>query len=115
MHCDIFRAFVISDLQIVLRCLCRNSKFRVLRAKKDEQKIRKLYELYTTQNSFLYSSLNMELVYAILRGINVCLREINTNTQELDRLGKEDFKFTRIVPLKQIEVINREFFEKIEH
>ena len=78
LNCDIFRTFVISDLQILTRFVCRNPHtFGILRANKNEEKIKELYELYNSQNSFLYSSLNMELVYAILRGINVCLREIN--------------------------------------
>ena len=38
-----------------------------------------LIDQYNNANSFLYSSLNMEIVCTILKGINVVLREINAS------------------------------------
>ena len=52
--------------------------------KMDEAKKKKFAELmdaYLNMNSFLYSSLNMEMVCVILKGINVVLREINIDNE----------------------------------
>jgi hypothetical protein len=41
-----------------------------------------LLDQYNNSNSFLYSSLNMEIVCTILKGINVVLREINLDNKQ---------------------------------
>ena len=46
------------------------------------------YESYDSLNSFLFSSLNMEMVYAILKGVNVVLREINGVDPETGKILK---------------------------
>ena len=52
-----------------------------IRKKKDKDNEEDSYEdlllQNDTSNSFLYSSLNMEIVCSILKGINIVLREIN--------------------------------------
>ena len=70
------------------------------------------YASYDSLNSFLFSSLNMEMVYAILKGVNVVLREINgvdpvtgkvlkqDLTGETEYLRGEDFQYRREIPLK---------------
>lgn len=53
-----------------------------------------LYE--NSSRSFLYSSLNMEIVCSILKGINVVLREINENNTKQTVLAKSDFKDVKV-------------------
>ena len=50
------------------------------------------YESYDSLNSFLFSSLNMEMVYAILKGVNVVLREINGVDQMTGKILKQDLQ-----------------------
>ena len=40
-----------------------------------------LLDTYNNTNSFLYSSLNMEIVCSILKGINVVVRELNIDNK----------------------------------
>lgn len=71
-------------------------------------------DAYLNMNSFLYSSLNMEMVCVILKGINVVLREINeNNTNQIDMLEDGDFTETKVARLKTVQVLNRNFFEKV--
>jgi len=67
--------------------------------------------LYNNTNSFLYSSLNMEIVCSILKGINTVLREINSIDRTSTILKFIDFKEKRVVHLKSIQVLNRTMFE----
>ena len=54
-----------------------------------------LMDKYQNTNSFLFSSLNMEIVYSILKGINVIVREFNTN--ESEALTDQDFQFCKCI------------------
>ena len=62
-------------------------------------------------NSFLFSSLNMEIVYSTLKGINRIIREIDGPIAH-EQLTKEDFSYVKIARLNEIQVLRREFFEK---
>lgn len=64
-------------------------------------------DAYLNMNSFLYSSLNMEIVCTILKGINVVLREINLETSQQTELKGFDFVETKVARLKNIQVLNR--------
>ena len=46
------------------------------------EEFNELYNKYQNMNSFLYSSLNMEIVCSILKGINIILREIHDNDKK---------------------------------
>ena len=71
-----------------------------------------LYE--NSSRSFLYSSLNMEIVCSILKGINVVLRDINENNKKQTILAKSDFNEKKVAKLKSIEVLSRVYFEQIQ-
>lgn len=71
-----------------------------------------LQDAYLNMNSFLYSSLNVEIVCAILKGINVVLREINLKDTKQMELVDFDFKEIKVARLKNIQVLNRSYFEK---
>lgn len=74
-------------------------------------------------NAFLFSSLNMEIVYAILRGVDLVLRDINGidkngqimlgQGEKVSGLTREDYTDNRTKKLKKIRVIPREVFEKM--
>jgi len=49
-----------------------------------------LLDKYENTNSFLFSSLNMEIVYSILEGINKVVRDLDP-TKTLNNLSEEDF------------------------
>ena len=76
-------------------------------------KFSNLLDQYRNLNSFLYSSLNMEIVCTILKGINVVLREINLEKNEGTMIGDADFREIKVVKLKTIEVLSRKYFENI--
>ena len=44
--------------------------------------LQETYANYDSLNAYLFFSLNMEIVYAILQGVNVVLREINGVTKD---------------------------------
>lgn len=67
-----------------------------------QEKLDQLVDAYTNMNSFLYSSLNMEMVCTILKGINVVLREINIDYSNKYTLTKFDFVETKVARLKCI-------------
>jgi hypothetical protein len=103
-------------------CLCpifrkhvRESISSLCCRKKDASmdKFSNLLDQYRNLNSFLYSSLNMEIVCTILKGINVVLREINLEKNEETMIGDADFREIKVVKLKTIEVLSRKYFENI--
>ena len=56
----------------------------------------------------------MEVVYGILKGINVALREINEGGEKQKQLTMKDFQEKKTIKLNQIEIINREYFEQLK-
>ncbi len=82
-------------------------KQRSIKEKESEQKkFDKLLDCYNNTNSFIYSSLNMEIVCTILKGINVVLREINfdekKSTTNNNDLTTKDFGEIKVAKLKNI-------------
>ena len=65
-------------------------------------------------SSFLYSSLNMEIVCSILKGINLIVRELNIGNKMQTALKRSDFNDCRIISLKEISVLKRDFFENAQ-
>lgn len=70
--------------------------------------------MYNEGNAFIYSSMNMELVCTILKGINVVLREINLDNKQQTVLNQQDFKEVKGARLKTIQVLKREYFESLD-
>ena len=62
-------------------------------------------------NSFLFSSLNMEIVYSILWGINKVVRDLDPAKEQKD-LTMEDFEDVKQINLNSIRVLKKEFFEE---
>jgi hypothetical protein len=56
----------------------------------------------------------MEIVYSILKGINLIVRELNIGEKKQEMLTKSDFTDVRVIKLKNIQVINRKFFENAQ-
>ena len=56
----------------------------------------------------------MEIVYSILKGINVIVRELNIDNKQQEVLSISDFNDFRIIKLKKIEVMKRKFFENAQ-
>ena len=56
------------------------------------EKFSDLLDKYRNLNSFLYSSLNMEIVCTILKGINVVLRDLNLEKDQKIMIDDADFK-----------------------
>lgn len=71
--------------------------------------LEQLVDAYLNMNSFLYSSLNMEIVCCILKGINVVLREFSDKEER--EIEEGDYKELRVIRLKTITVFNRTYFE----
>ena len=87
--CPIFRQTIKDQFSC---CLRRNG-----RRSGNYDKFGDLMDLYeNSSRSFLYSSLNMEIVCSILKGINVVLREINENNTKQTVLAKSDFKDVKV-------------------
>ena len=82
MFCPIFRHFFFKQFTFIKK------KFK----DHDSAQFDKLLNKYNNTNSFLYSSLNMEIVCSILKGINTVLREINEDSQSTNYITKEDYK-----------------------
>ena len=73
-----------------------------------------LLDSYNNTNSFLYSSLNMEIVCSILKGINVIVRDLANGNRTQEALSERDFDDFRVIRLTNIQVLKREYFENIE-
>lgn len=130
-RCPIYR-YHLSTLMTNLFCCGQRccaakdekEKERREREKRMQALLADTYESYDSLNSFLFSSLNMEMVYAILKGVNVVLREINgvdPETRQImkqdvqgqrDHLSEQDFLERKEIHLKKINIFKREFFEK---
>ena len=105
--CPIFRQTIKDQFS----CLCCKQKKR----SGNYEKFGDLMDLYeNSSRSFLYSSLNMEIVCSILKGINVVLRDINLNNTKQTVLAKNDFEDIKVAKLKSIEVLSRVYFEQIQ-
>ena len=81
-----------------------------------QKKVDEIVDIYkNSSNSFLYSSLNMEIVCSILKGINVILRDVkHKGLSGSNPLLKASYREVKSCNLKQIEVLNREKFEKVK-
>lgn len=115
--CPLFRHYTKADILEVWKFFKFCGKYSRRSLKLDEAKKKQFDELmdaYLNMNSFLYSSLNMEMVCVILKGINVVLREINLDKDSQNySLDQMDFIETKVARLKTVQVINRNFFEKV--
>lgn len=60
---------------------CIISKKALLQSGKIYKQFDDLLDSYNNTNSFLYSSLNMEIVCSILKGINVIVRELHVGNK----------------------------------
>ena len=56
----------------------------------------------------------MEIVCTILKGINVVLREINEKKAPSNELTESDFKEVRDAKLRNISVLNKDYFEDVD-
>ena len=85
--------------------------------------LQETYANYDSLNAYLFFSLNMEIVYAILQGVNVVLREINgvskdgviadsVDTEEF--LKPQDFTDNREIRLKKMRTLPQEYFANME-
>ena len=108
MTCPLFRSIAFETIKARLCCKKQSDK-------KDESgDFDELLNRYNNTNSFLYSSLNMEIVCSILKGINIVLREINSfDKKSKMMLNFGDFKEKKKVTLESIQVLNRKYFENI--
>lgn len=79
-----------------------------------KEELDQLIDAYLNMNSFLYSSLNMEIVCTILKGINVVLREINLDKSQQQEIKGFDYVEIKVARLKNIQVLNRTYFEKVK-
>ena len=117
--CPIFRMYAKKAITSRLQLLFAKKKNRGekigdndMEEDSRKQEFGELLDQYQNTNSFLYSSLNMEIVCTILKGINVVLREINLEDNRKQKgLQPFDFKEIKIAKLKTIQVLNRAFFE----
>jgi len=76
----IFRK-VVMDLLDKIKGYCVSSRIKKKKSNDLYKQFSDLLDTYNTTNSFLYSSLNQEIVYSILKGINVIVRELNIDNE----------------------------------
>lgn len=97
MTCPLFRKIALDTIRIRLCCRKRKDVSRESGRYGDFDEI---LNIYNNTNSFLYSSLNMEIVCSILKGINIVLREINSYDKKSKiMLNFSDFKEKKKVVL----------------
>jgi len=99
-QCPIFRKFAFS--KVLKGCKKRNNSENDGLTEIEKKQFAGLLQDYDSSNQFLYSSLNMEIVCTILKGINVVLREINLDNKQQIGLKDIDFKEIKVARLKTI-------------
>ena len=89
----VFRKILFETLKRFYQKLCcvKQKKGRISKHKTVYKQFEELLDSYNNTNSFLYSSLNMEIVYSILKGINVIVRELNIDNKVQTSLNMRDF------------------------
>ena len=79
LTCPLFRKITKDTLTTFL---CGEQHQDKMDDKGDYEEFDELLNRYNNTNSFLYSSLNMEIVCSILKGINIILRDINSTDKK---------------------------------
>jgi hypothetical protein len=80
LTCPLFRKITFDTLKMSY-FWCRKKKDEKMKSE-SYLEFDELLNRYNNTNSFLYSSLNMEIVCSILKGINIVLREINLSDKK---------------------------------
>jgi hypothetical protein len=75
----IFKYVIKDSLYKIFCCLCKKKK--KLQKSETLKEMEALLDKYSNTNSFLFSSLNMEIVYSILEGISKVVRDLDPNKE----------------------------------